>query len=246
MPNDEEQKVVYEGVYDYLRWISEQEATFRDGYMLKIHRIMTIQILLFAGMSFALSQAGPMIKVANLYTWFFVAIGIISSIMLFRGFYYCIRCLRIKNLSVLGVKNLDALIKDDKVKKVRITDLFGDLSQNIANAILENRNRDEKGEEWGNRINNSTQVGAILAACFVMYGIAGGILVKDINKEQTMTDKKDDSNDSPSFVEPTDTIQADDIHPTIQSDSSSESTRPSAIEGTQLIQHSLKPPNEKT
>lgn len=179
MPTEDEQKVVYRNVYDYLRWISEQDSSFREGYMLKIHRIMTIQILLFAGMSFALSQAGPMVRVANFYTWIFVTIGIISSFLLFRGFFLCIRCLRIKNLSVLGVENLDKLIKDEEIKKLGTTDLLSDLSQNIATAIQENRIREKIETEWNRRINYSTQVGAVLAACFVMYGIFGGILCED-------------------------------------------------------------------
>lgn len=171
---DEEYRVVSEGVYAYVRWVREEQLTLYGVYLQKIHRLMTVQILLFAGMSYAISQAG-WAKGVNLFV--LGGIGTIAALLLLRGFLLCIRGLGIGEVSVVGIAKLDEVVKKEETKNLRSADLHGDLSRNIMKTIAEDRTRADARKISGPVIADTTVKGAVLVAVFVVYAIVGGVIV---------------------------------------------------------------------
>jgi len=175
LPSKEERRIVLKGVYDHLRWVRDEAGTFYDTYLQKIHRLMTVQVLLFAGMSFALSKIGWTKDAAAYHVWILAISGGLAGLSLLVGFIGCIQCLGITDVSVAGIAKLKEIVETERIKRMMPADLFGDLSQNIMQAVLEDRERGRKRKKWGPLINWATSIGAVLVAFFVSYAIIGSL-----------------------------------------------------------------------
>ncbi|UCE61145.1 MAG: hypothetical protein JSU63_05220 [Phycisphaerales bacterium] len=224
--SDEEHDAVMKDVYEYARSIREEQSAFYGVYLQKIHRLMTVQILLFAGMSYASSQAG---WAKGGHMWALGGIGILGALLLFVGFVCCIRCLGIEDVSVLGIKRLDSAIKERKTERIRPADVRGQLSQNILQVIREDRKREDNRKRCGKVVNCTTISGSFFVAAFVLYAIVGNaIFERNPLTERNMSDQQNGSNNSsgdqsggqdskpsdapqdrPSLVEPSETSQRD-------------------------------------
>lgn len=176
------------GVYDHLCRIRDDESSYNSVFLQKAHRLMTVQVWLFASMSFALSQLNWVRGQSAIYFWVIIATAIIGCLCLLVGFYYCIKCLGFEEVSVVGVTKLEEFIKDGNIIRVQITTMYSNLCENIVNVILEHREKTSKRKDWSQRVNKATLIGFIFVAIFVFVSIYGKVItsVSPSNEDITM------------------------------------------------------------
>lgn len=166
---------VTNGVYQHLRWVSEEEESIYRNYIDKVHKLVTVQLVLFAAISYGLSQVDWHVCRQSFFTSYVGGLGAVAAICLAVAFYCGIRCLEIREVSVIGVEKLHEVLKNKQIAMVTPDQLWGDLSQNVADGIIENRERAKKKAGFGVCLNIFTVIGFFLVAAFVVVASMGNI-----------------------------------------------------------------------
>lgn len=246
-PSTEDQLKVLQAVYEHLRCTRQDEEAYYSIYLQKVHRLLMIHALLFASMSFALSQLEWVKGLGSIHLWILGTFAILGAASLGVAFFYGVKCLGIEEFSVLGVSHLHELVKNESIRKLRPDELFEDLSQNACTTVTENRARAESRKSWGRVLTKYTLAGFVFVAFFLAYAIIGKVsssVVSNKTQENRMSDNPNndaptdggqesvaqeaqsasDSADRPSAVEPSHTGQRSDVQ-----------VRPSAVESPVTI-----------
>ncbi|MEE9293397.1 MAG: hypothetical protein V3W34_00320 [Phycisphaerae bacterium] len=175
--SDDDRMKVATTLYDYVRRAIDAESTFYRDYLTKVHKLMTIQIVLFAGISYGMSKVDWM---GGVVWWkcapvlIFLAVAAVSTAL---AFYWSLRCLAITDVSVVGVSELTKAFEDDDVfGKLKPDKVYRDLGANLATMLRDERNRGRAREPWNRRINSLTLIGFISVALFVVGGMFGSML----------------------------------------------------------------------
>lgn len=171
-----EQKETSQALFNYLRWLRDEESAIETSYQEKINRFITLEIVLFVGISYAISQAG---WARGMFIYPIVALGLLSTCLVFRGFYCCIRCMRIIDTSVMGVSRLKGLVEEGDIKRLTVADLNDDLSINTINAIQENRSRVNERRTLSLTANRAIICDTVAVGLLVLFSVGGNVLTKD-------------------------------------------------------------------
>ena len=227
-------------VYEHLSRLRDDDASFYSVYLQKIHRLMTVQVLLFASMSFALSQLEWTKGKTVLHVWILSFTAILGGFFLLYGFYYCIKCLGITDVQAVGVTTLNEALKAaGGVREIPPTVIYAELSRNLAGVIVHERQQVAKRRPWGPRVNYATQAAFVFVAIFVTYAIIGKVTTSVFakSKEPKMPEE---SVEAPQSSED---APVQDVQPAASVSDSSE--RPSLVEPPDVMQHARDPATER-
>lgn len=172
------------GIYEHVTNIRNDELSFNSIYLQKIHKLMTVQVLLFASMSYASGQLEWIKENHIIHSWILAITAGLGGLCLIIGFYYCIKCLGIEKVSVIGVTKLEQFLSTGKIKEVPSTEVYLNLSENVAKSIKEQRERREKRSPWGPIVNKTTQIGFLFITVFVTYSVCGRVITSVIPLEK--------------------------------------------------------------
>lgn len=253
-PTPEDRDAVAKAVYDHVRRTFEDEGHFYEVYLGKVHKAVTVQVTLFAGMAYAVGELDWIHEASIITIWVVGALASLGALSLIAGFICGLQCLGICETSVVGIKLLNDLVKDGKIAELRPDQLYGDLSQNLANAVIDERDRKQNHKLWNKGLNRCTLAGFLFVAAFV-GSVTIGKLVNPVNHEQQsggtiMNDIGDPSNSpQPEASGSTQSTASDggstpDRVSVVEQGETSQrdvgSTRPSVVEKSPTIPMSIK------
>lgn len=223
----EQRATVAKATYEYLRAIRDHDAATYPIYLQKARYLMTIVMVIVASMSYALTKIEWALAIgSNGHLAALFIIGISAALSLVAAFWCGIRCHHIRGSAVVGVSALKKTIDDNSFMQLEPEHFYRDVSLNLADTILKNRDADKKRAHWALVLNWTTLLGFIFGSVFVTYTIAGDVLNTETDarapETQIMPIESDRSNqadspnlapsgdsDRPTIVEPSVHIQSD-------------------------------------
>lgn len=237
-PTEADREAVARALYDHLCTTREHDSATYPIYLEKTRHLMTVVVVVCGAMSYALTQAGWVFEPGQaVHRWTLCVLGGLGALALFVAFTAGILCNVVHNSSVVGVARLHKQLTDDTaqpLQRIKPHELHRQLSINVCQAILENRQAEHKRTRRSVVLNWSTLIGVILGAIFIAYAIAGDVVtgqsrskdgeissMSNHENESRPTDAaKPNNQDPPPFVEPTDTVKSGGEQPEVNAGSS--------------------------
>ncbi|MBX3373085.1 MAG: hypothetical protein KF817_04565 [Phycisphaeraceae bacterium] len=215
-PERPDMEAVARIAYEHLLATRENDASTYPLYLQKVRFLMTVVMVLFASLAFALSRISWALTDDNrIALVLLVVIGGAAALTLLLAFGCGVRCQHVRDSAVVGVGRLREMIESEEIHQMTPEHMYVDVSANIAGAIIDNRETDRKRAHWAVALNWTTLAGFVLTAIFVGYTVAGDVVSQRqaalersaiMNKEAP---KPADSDNRPTIVQLPDHIQAD-------------------------------------
>ena len=112
---EEERQEVSRIVYEYVQRARDEENAYHGVYVEKVHKLVTIHIVLFASMSYALGQLDWVRSVQSSWTAIIWVLAAGGAAGLLVAFVSGLRILSIAKVSVVGLTNLQSLVKGGQI-----------------------------------------------------------------------------------------------------------------------------------
>jgi hypothetical protein len=181
-PNDQ-CVVVAKAVYDHVRRARDDVDRYYEVYLGKVHKLMTVQVALFASMAYAVGQLDWIYRASGCAIWLVGTLASLGALSLAVGFASGLRCLEVGKTSVVGVKLLKKTLVERTIQEFPADQLYYDLSRNLLDGVIAERERSNTRDRWNGWLNRSTFLGFLLVAAFVGSAIVGN-LVASVDENQ--------------------------------------------------------------
>lgn len=170
-----ETEQVMQAVYAHLRWVREERLAFRESLLQKVHRLMTFHMLLFAALAYGINEMEWVWEHSGWHMTIIVSVAGLAALSLLLAFFAGLMCCRVTEVSAIAVRVLADTIRDGQIRRVQLSDVHSDLSQNLGEAIRQDQERSSKQKKWGWFLNLWTFAGLVLTAAFITYTMVGKV-----------------------------------------------------------------------
>lgn len=217
---------VYALIYQYAADAETHMVAATERLQQKARHFMTIHIVLFAGLAFALEEVVAGQRSGRLIWWLTVSLGMLAGVLLFVAFSFAILIMWIRPMPQVGVARLRKQLTTGAAAKETLATLYAGLAGNRLTAVQERRRESHRRRWMVNWMCQLTLVGGLAAGASVATSVADALLAISRNEptetspmmdsiDPKKTPKDENGDDEPSdmdsnpFSEPSEWVEHD-------------------------------------
>lgn len=165
-------------LYDHVSRLLDEDHASTDRLLRKVDKLLLVNTAVVAALGYGLQRLDWTIQAATVTRTIIAIVSGLVCLAVIGAFVTGIRCMFLSARQVAGVKKIQERIVSGEAWTDPPAKTFEGLTLNLANALEENRVKNQRASPWGNALNAFTIMSLCTVATFLMIAIGGSIWQK--------------------------------------------------------------------